>query len=296
MYNLLISSGAESWDQGVFDIETARVAREYTEGSISERYRDLGPDAIDELKGFPAIFAIEGEEVPSRIGKITKIKMKKPGVVRIEFVFDETLPVIPEGFLGKNSILFDLGRFELTRTHWAIKDGDLWNILKKRGLSILPAPAALPPPVVSASPSSTPSKQVFIVHGHDEVAKLEMAAAIRELGLDPIILHEQASGGLTVIEKIEKYTNVGFAVVLYTPCDIGGKRALSMNLKSRARQNVVFEHGYLMAKLSRIRVMAFVKGDIETPTDISGVLYIDLDSSSVWKTELMKELRAVQYI
>ena len=129
-----------------------------------------------------------------------------------------------------------------------------------------------------------------------EVAKLEMSAAVKELGLEPIILHEQASGGLTVIEKIEKYTNVGFAVVLYTPCDIGGKRAQTLNLKSRARQNVVFEHGYLIAKLDRTHVMAFVKGDIETPTDISGILYINLDSNSRWKSELKKELKAVQYV
>jgi predicted nucleotide-binding protein len=295
MYNLLISHSADAWEQGVYEIEIARVAREYTEESISERYRDLSPDAIDELKTFPSIFAIEGEEVPSRIGKITSIK-KKPGMVRFEFVFDDTLPVIPEGFLGKNSIHFELGRFELTRTHWAIKDGDLWDILKKRGLPIQPTATEPAPPIVSAASTPVSSKQVFIVHGHDEVAKLEMSAAIRELGLEPIILHEQASGGLTVIEKIEKFTNVGFAVVLYTPCDIGGKRALSMSLRSRARQNVVFEHGYLMAKLGRTRVMAFVKGDIETPTDISGVLYVDLDSNSVWKAELTKELRAVRYI
>ena len=295
MYNLLISACSDAWDQGVYEIDTARVAREYTEDSISERYRDLGPDAIDELKGFPSIFAIEGEEIPSRIGKITSIK-KKPGNVRIEFKFDDTLPAIPAGFLAENSIHFELGRFELTRTHWAIKDGDLWDILKKRGLSISPVAVALASPVVSSAPASASSKQVFIVHGHDETAKFEMAAAIRELGLDPIILHEQASGGLTVIEKIEKYTNVGFAVVLYTPCDIGGKKAPSMNLRPRARQNVVFEHGYLMAKLTRTHVMAFVKGDIETPTDISGVLYIELDANSVWKAELIKELKAVNYI
>lgn len=292
MYNLLISSSTDSWDQGVFEIESARVAREYTEDSISERYRDLTAEAIAELKEFPSIFAVEGEEIPSRIGKITSIK-KKSGVVRIEFVLDDQLPPIPAGFLAKNSIHFELGRFELTRTHWAVKDGDLWQILNKRGLAI-PAPAPLHTSTVA--PAAKASKQVFIVHGHDEVAKLEMAAAIRDLGLEPIILHEQASGGLTVIEKIEKYTNVGFAVVLYTPCDVGGKRALSINLRSRARQNVVFEHGYLMAKLGRTRVMAFVKGEIETPTDISGVLYIDLDSGSVWKSELQKELKAVGYL
>lgn len=138
MFNLLISAQADAWDQGVYEIETARVAREYTEDSISERYRDLDHDAIEELKDFPSIFAIEGEEVPSRIGRITSIK-KKRGVVRIEFSFDDMLPAIPVDFLASNSIHFELGRFELTRTHWAIKDGDLWEILKKLGLSIPPS-------------------------------------------------------------------------------------------------------------------------------------------------------------
>jgi len=301
MYNLLIASSADAWDQGVFEFPVERVVREYTEDSISERYRDLSDEAIEELKLFPSIFAIEGEERPSRIGYITSIK-NRPGRVRIEFIFDEAVPPLPEDFLDTHSILFDLGRFELSRTHWAIKEGNLWEILNKCGLKISPRVGGVELPPEPARRSSEVSssraagKEVFIVHGHDEVAKFEMAAAIRDFGLRPIILHEQASSGLTVIEKIEKYTNVGFAVVLYTPCDIGGKRATSMNLRSRARQNVVFEHGYLIARLGRSRVTAFVKGDIETPTDISGVVYVDLDANGAWKNELARELKAVHYI
>ena len=66
--------------------------------------------------------------------------------------------------------------------------------------------------------------QVFIVHGHDDLAKIETARFIEKLGFKPIILHEQASSGQTIIEKIENYSNVGFGVVLYTPCDIGAKK------------------------------------------------------------------------
>jgi predicted nucleotide-binding protein len=135
--------------------------------------------------------------------------------------------------------------------------------------------------------------QVFIVHGHDDLAKVETARFIEKLGFEPIILHEQASSGQTIIEKIESYSNVGFGVVLYTSCDIGAKKGEEANLKSRARQNVVFEHGYLIGKIGRKNVCALVKGNVETPNDISGVVYISMDSD--WKLDLAKELRESGY-
>lgn len=137
------------------------------------------------------------------------------------------------------------------------------------------------------------SSKVFIVHGHDEAAKQSVARFIEKFNLEPIILHEQASRGDTVIEKIEEYTDqVGFAIVLYTECDIGGKD--QDNLRSRARQNVVLEHGYLMAKLSRKNVCALVKGNVETPSDISGVVYVSMEGDS-WHLPLAKELRVAGY-
>jgi len=136
--------------------------------------------------------------------------------------------------------------------------------------------------------------QVFIVHGHDDLAKVETARFIEKLGFEPIILHEQSSSGKTIIEKIESYSNVGFGIVLYTPCDIGAKKGDETNMKNRARQNVVFEHGYLIGKIGRNNVTALVKGEIETPNDISGVVYISMESD--WKLSLAKELRDSGYI
>lgn len=135
--------------------------------------------------------------------------------------------------------------------------------------------------------------QVFIVHGHDDLAKIETARFIEKLGFEPIILHEQASSGKTIIEKIESYSNVGFGIVLYTPCDIGAKKGDETNMNNRARQNVVFEHGYLIGKIGRKNVTALVKGEIETPNDISGVVYISMESD--WKLYLAKELRDSGY-
>ncbi|MNP12863.1 putative nucleotide-binding protein containing TIR-like domain protein [compost metagenome] len=141
-------------------------------------------------------------------------------------------------------------------------------------------------------------RNVFIVHGRDNEAKQEVSRFIESIGLKAIILHEQASGGRTIIEKIEHYSgDADFALVLYTPCDRGrGAHERTIPARNRARQNVVFEHGYLMAKLGRENVCALSKGEIETPNDISGVVYVDFDTSGAWKREVVKELRECGYV
>ena len=137
--------------------------------------------------------------------------------------------------------------------------------------------------------------KVFIVHGHDGEARQAVARFIEKLGLEAIILGEQASAGNTIIEKIEVNSNVGFGIVLYTPCDLGRSREEEDQLNPRARQNVVFEHGYLIGKIGRKNVCALVKGDIEKPTDISGVVYINMDESEAWKYQVAKEMKACGY-
>ncbi len=135
--------------------------------------------------------------------------------------------------------------------------------------------------------------KVFIVHGHDDLLKNEVARFIEKLGLIAIILHEQASSGKTIIEKIEEHSNVGFGIVLYTPCDVGAKTEKSPKLEPRARQNVVFEHGFLIGKIGRRNVCALVKGNIEKPNDISGVVYVPTEGE--WRLSLAKELRNSGY-
>lgn len=135
------------------------------------------------------------------------------------------------------------------------------------------------------------NNKVFIVHGHDDSAKQAVARFLEKMEFEAIILHEQADGGRTIIEKIEAYTDVIFAIVLYTPCDEGRVRT-GGELKARVRQNVVFEHGYLIGKLGRNRVCALVKENIETLGDISGVIYKPMDAAGAWKTEILKEMQS----
>ena len=137
--------------------------------------------------------------------------------------------------------------------------------------------------------------KVFIIHGHDDSAKNEVARFVEKLGLEAVILHEQVNSGDTIIEKLEKHTDVGFAIVLYTSCDIGGVKTEPDKLKPRARQNVVFEHGLLIGKIGRANVIALVKEEVEIPNDISGVVYETMDSKGAWKFQLAREIKVSGY-
>jgi predicted nucleotide-binding protein len=162
-------------------------------------------------------------------------------------------------------------------------------------IELIPVATTVKPTLTSiASPKEFDRNKIFVVHGQNNEAKLEVARFIEKIGFEPIILHEQASSSKTIIEKIEAYSDVGFGVVIYTPCDIGANSNEPSNLKGRARQNVVFEHGFLIGKLGRSNVCPLVKGDLETPNDISGIVYTSMDTAN-WQLELAKELRAAKY-
>ncbi len=224
MFNLIISCGAESWNTSPAELARTRVAVEYTADEVSERYKFLDERAVEELKSFPTLFVTENEETESKLGWITDIRFRQSTVV-FEYEFDQHLPSLPIGAIAQLRVDIDLGSWELSRTHWAIKDEPLFEILIKKGYltsqqlnaSQFARQQSIPePPLVSTAPGEFNTSQVFIVHGHDEIAKLEMASYISSIGLQPIILHMQPSSGRTIIEKIEHYSNVGFGVVLYT--------------------------------------------------------------------------------
>jgi predicted nucleotide-binding protein len=149
-------------------------------------------------------------------------------------------------------------------------------------------------PNLMAAPSASPDKSsAFIVHGHDEGAKEAVARFLDRLHIKPIILHEQANGGRTVIEKIEAHGNVGFAIVLLTPDDEGCAKGQAP--QPRARQNVILELGYFIARLRRTHVCALKRGEVEIPSDFGGVVYEAYDAGGGWKQALGRELEAVGY-
>jgi len=165
--------------------------------------------------------------------------------------------------------------------------------LKERLAEASPQPGELPassegPP----SSSKTALKRVFVVHGHGG-AEHAVAGFLRKLGLEPVILHEKANEGRTIIEKFEAHSEVGFAVVLITPDDVGGLKEGPQ--RPRARQNVILELGYFVGRLGRKRVCPLIEGDLELPSDVLGVAWVELDRHEGWHIKLAKELQAAGY-
>ena len=118
-----------------------------------------------------------------------------------------------------------------------------------------------------------------------------LARFLEKIGFDPIILHEQANQGRTIIEKVEAHGDVGFAVVLLTGDDEGRLRGTT-ELHPRARQNVLLELGYFIGRLGWDRVCALKRGDVELPGDFAGVVWETMDTGSGWKQALARELEA----
>jgi predicted nucleotide-binding protein len=139
-----------------------------------------------------------------------------------------------------------------------------------------------------------PDADVFLVHGHDMAARESVARFLENIGLKTVILSEKPSSNSTILEKIEKFSNVRFAVVLLTPDDIGGPTNNNddKTMLPRARQNVILELGYFMGKLGRSNVCTLYKQGVELPSDYHGVVYIELDNADGWKMRLAKELKA----
>jgi len=142
------------------------------------------------------------------------------------------------------------------------------------------------------------SKNIFIVHGHDESMKQSVARTLEALELKPIILHEQANKGRTIIEKFETYSDVSFAIVLLSPDDFGYAKGESPeNARPRARQNVLLELGFFIGKLGRESVCVIYRKEdnFEIPSDYLGILFLPYDNEGAWTLGLGKELKACGY-
>lgn len=153
-----------------------------------------------------------------------------------------------------------------------------------RELTEEPFASATTSPIISTN-------RVFIVHGHDGELKHAVARLVEKQGLGAIILSEQANKGKTIIEKFEENSDVSGAICLFTADDLGRAKAAS-DEQPRARQNVVFEAGYFMGKLSRSRVVIIAESGVELPSDMQGIVYTNKNN---WEVDVLKELKAMGY-
>jgi hypothetical protein len=171
VYNLIVTGDAEAWRGTRSSFPIARLG-EYTAESLKERYRRLDEGAIADLLSFTTLFAYEQvHDQPARLGRVTKISRASRPDFRFEYALDEILPPVPASVLSDLDWELDINALEMNRTHWAIKDVDVLNVLMEHeiipgasNLSTLQpkAPLAFQPrrltvaPTVFAIPTAEP--------------------------------------------------------------------------------------------------------------------------------------------
>jgi CheY-like chemotaxis protein len=250
------------------DVRTAEKMLDESEKPIDIAVIDL---YIPEAPGQPSDRIMRGEELAYKVRKRSP-KTKIIGIsVNLERRPFTPLPDLFSGFIYKNDL----------------PHGEPPIILFETIEGILMTPERRLP-------------KTFIVHGHDDALLLELKDYVQNtlnLG-QPIILRERGSLGKTLIEKFEKEVrDVDLVFVLMAPDD---RSATGPDPdRRRSRQNVIFEMGFFYAKLQRTtgKVILLKRGEPEIPSDIAGVIYIDVtDGISSAGEKIRVELKELGWL
>lgn len=126
MFNLIVNGAG--WEEGRDTFLASRVF-EGTDANLVQRFRPNGQLDVAALIALPTIFAEEGDgDEIARVGTINRIREDGRDLV-IDFTYDPRLPGIRNRQLLNLRHDLDIGQYELTRTHWAIKDEELFRPL-----------------------------------------------------------------------------------------------------------------------------------------------------------------------
>lgn len=147
MFNFLVTAVDGTWDQSSYMYPRVRFL-EFTSDDIAASFRELKSAQLTALTEMPCLFAYEDTGKPMRIGRLKSVKLRDNGrSILIEYEINSKISPIPFEFIEKLQALLDIRTWELNRTHWAIKEEDLFHVLTEAGISM----NAVPPTNVSKS-------------------------------------------------------------------------------------------------------------------------------------------------
>jgi hypothetical protein len=136
LYNLLVTAVDDQWKKRAYELDRGRCVNEYTDDDVIKKYGALGKEAIDILMTTPCLFAYETQKPrtpDARVGWLTKIKPSAT-MVRIEYEIEKRLPAVTARRIEKLKPELDITNWELNRTHWAVKDVNLIQVLTTAGV------------------------------------------------------------------------------------------------------------------------------------------------------------------
>lgn len=209
MFNFLVTANEGAWDRPGYEYSRGRFL-EYTSADIAAKFQELGASQIQALINLPCLFAYEGTDQPMRVGRLKRIKSREGGrLLYIEPDLDATSPSISFEDIEPLRATLDIRDWELNRTHWAIKDEDLLDILAHANLiprsANVPTVAKedLPPsgrPPFEAHSVSTFIEQVLNL-SHDGMEAFYRGHSSRKYQLAPSVLRKDDDGDFIYLDQ-----------------------------------------------------------------------------------------------
>lgn len=132
MYHFLVTAQPGAWDKGFYEYDRSRFL-EYTNDKTAQAFSVLTEKHIESLLSWPCLFAYEGNVGDVRVGDLRSIKERGRSIL-IEFEFRHDIPAIPFEAISLISPLLDIRNWEMSRTHWALKEEDLLGRLADASL------------------------------------------------------------------------------------------------------------------------------------------------------------------
>lgn len=191
MYNLFMISDPGYWEQHRrYQLERGK-ALEYPDDGIADQYREN----LSKRKDLPCLFSYEGFEGDGRVGKLHSVQENaNAGVVVVEYQLDDAFPPIPI-LSGATYSLFGCSGLECNRTHWTVKNIDLYKVVAEiYGEKILHTS----PPSVSASvveriwgSGNAGRPRLFISHEAAHRGKVgKLAETLNTHGISTFVAHQ----------------------------------------------------------------------------------------------------------
>lgn len=148
MYNFFVTAYEGAWDQQFYELPRSRFL-EYTSDEVAAHFQDLGESQIEALIRLPCLFTYEGRDGPAYLGRLLSVRVRDR-ILLIEFEVDRVTGPIEFSKIESIQALLDIRNWEMSRTHWAVKDEDLLAALRRVGIErsgmAIEGDTTLPPP------------------------------------------------------------------------------------------------------------------------------------------------------
>jgi predicted nucleotide-binding protein len=224
------------------------------------------------VKPFPVNDGLAGLAFRKHASELTQNAAQHPQYILVEEQNIGAMYCVPL-LVEKYTDPFGVVSFHNTQEGGPIDPDDQ----RKMDLAVKTFEAAL----ALASQRLVPRERVFIVHGHNEFFRRQLERILDEHGIEYCVIQSLARTGQDLLTFLETQIHdcvAGF--VLLTPDDEGRLYKFGQPLRQRARQNVIFEGGYLTALFRNTQRVCFLQLDeIEIPSDMNGLLMERFDGT-----------------